>query len=69
MPRASMGRLCRHPPRQGQCQEVEEAAHHPPCQSALVDQIPMIIQLPVNQVEAIGIKDASEQRGDWHQQD
>ena len=29
----------------------------------------MIIQPPVNQVEAIGIKDASEQREDWCQQD
>ena len=36
---------------------------------ALAEQIEMIIQLPVNQVEVIGIEDTGKQRGDWHQQD
>ena len=44
-------------------------AHDPPHQSALAEQIPMIIQLPVNQVEAVGVEDTGEQRGDWNQQD
>ena len=57
------------PQRRDQCQEAGEEAHHPPHQNALVEQIPMIIQLPVNQVEAVGIEDAGEQRGDWHQED
>ena len=52
-----------------QLQEVEGEAHHPPHQNALEEQIHMIIQLPVSQVEAAGIKDASELREDWHQQD
>ena len=46
------------PQRQDQCQEVEVEAHHPPHQNTLVEQTPMIIQLPVSQVEAVGIEDA-----------
>ena len=54
---------------QDQCQEAEKVAHHLHHWNTLAEQIPMTIQLPVSQVEAVGIENASKQRGDWHQQD
>ena len=69
MPRASTGRPRRHPMKVRPVPGGGGEDHHPPHQNTLEEQTPTTIQLPVSQVEAVGIKDTSEQREDWHQQD